>query len=264
MQNSLIIDRLNYINNNISYYIGNIYEYDIHNAYPNILKDTAFIFSDETLKDYIISATNGTKKYEKKEILIRIGKEIGNNGEIGVYINNILKDVIKEFQIKNNITETDIFSIKKDALFVKKHCEYRNIRGLDFQIKNKYNLYFYDFISKHEYYIYKNKNNIEYSVKGLGKVYDKNVYKNLSNIIYKSFNQNSLDLVKSIQNKFLNQEYNNESLYDYIPEMLLYKEFVYIPKDDYLALENITREQLKEIYFKYYHNVFKSLINYIL
>lgn len=264
MQNSIVTDRLNYINTDISYYVGNIYEYDINNAYPSILKNTDFVFEDKLLKDDIIKATKQEHKYNKKEMLIRIGKEIGKNGEIGKYINKILKDSVNEFQIKNCININDIFSIKKDALFVKKHCNETNINGLKFQIKNKYNLYFYDSFSKHEYYILKSKNSINYSIKGLGKNYDKSVYNNLSKIIYNSINLNSLELIKTLQNKFLKINLDMKELYNYLPEMLLYKKFAYIPKSDYFEIENIDQNYIRTIYFEYYHNVFKSLISYII
>ena len=83
----MITNRLNYINKDISYYVGTIYEYDIKHAYPSILKNTNFVFSDENLRRDI---ENFRDYKNKKELLIRIGKEIKINNNIIKYINEYL------------------------------------------------------------------------------------------------------------------------------------------------------------------------------
>lgn len=259
METNIITDRLNYLNESIPFYIGHIYEYDIKHAYPSLLKNTNFKFTNPELIEIL---NDLDKPYDKKSLLIMIGKEIKINPELSNYINDRLKSIIKEFQIINNLTKDNVISIKKDALFVNHYCKNLILSDVEFIEKNKYNLYFYDYNSKYEFYINKFLNTMNYSIKGLGNTFDKNLYDIICNLVYISLSNNDLSYIKMVENLFMNK--NIEKLLPYLPSELVYKDMIYIDKNELYEKDLITIDHIKDTYNKYYSNIFKSLINYLL
>lgn len=253
----MILDRLNYLNKNISFYTGSVFEYDIKNAYPSLLRCTDYRFMDESLYEDI---NNDIEEVNKKDILIKIGREIKYNPDISIYLNNKLKEYLSKFQFDNNIEDEDIISIKKDALFVTTKCDKLEYDILNFRMKNRYSLFFYDYISNYEYYISYERGIIDFSIKGLGNDYDRNMYSQICKIIYLSIVNSDLSLVRNIQNMFMA---SNIKCIEYIPEEVKYRDFLVIKKS-YLNIEDYKDIDFKSIYFKHYHNPLKVLINYLM
>lgn len=254
----MITDRLNYLNKDISYYVGTIYEYDIKHAYPSILKNTNFIFCDKNLRNDIENFQNYKNK---KELLIRIGKEIKLNNNIIKYINEYLLKSIKDIQEKNKLNNENIFSIKKDALFVNKKCNNLKFSKVEFSEKNQYQLYLFNYINKQEFYINKKFDTYNYSIKGIGKDVDRELYNNMCKFVYHTILNNDLSLVKELQELFMNNDYR---CLKYCPSSLNYKDRIYLPKEK-LEKDNMLKYvDLKEVYFLYYHDLCKCLINYLL
>lgn len=254
----MILGRLNYLNKDISYYVGNIYEYDIKHAYPSILKDTNFIFEDKDLRKDI---ENFSKYKNKRDLLIRIGKEIKLNSNIINYINEYLLMSLEKIQKYNNLSDMNIFSIKKDALFVNKECNFLSFNKVEFSEKNRYQLYMYNYINKQEFYINKKFDTYNYSIKGMGKDVDKELCDNMCRLVYYTLINNDLELVRQLQEYFMKRD--NRCL-KYCPSELAYKSKIYMPKNKLIEDDMIKYVDLKEIYFVYYHNLCKCLINYLL
>lgn len=258
----MITGRLNYLNEGIRYYVGNIFEYDIKHAYPSILKNTDFKFTDKTLRKDIEELDNYKNK---KELLIRIGYEIKYNRDIIKYINDKLLETIELFQSHNSLDDNNVISIKKDALFVTKMCKNLVFNDIEFVEKHNFQLYFYDFVKKHEYYINKKFNNYYYNIKGINNNdIDDVLYTNISKLIYYSIINNDLKSVQNIQTLFMNEDIKS---IDYCPSEILYKDLLYIDKEsirERLLNNKEVSINLKEIYFDSYHSVCKSLINYLI
>ena len=254
----MVLDRLNYFNNNISFYNGSVFEYDIKNAYPSLLKQANFDFVDKSLYEDINCEIDESNK---RDILIKIGKEIKHNPIISDYLNSNLRHYLKMFQIDNNIDEKEIISIKKDALFVTTICNHLDYDILNFRIKNRYSLFFYDYISGFEYYISLEKGKYSYSIKGLGKEYDINVYNQICKIIYLTLINSDLSLARSIQSMFMNKD---PKCIEFLPEKVYYKDFLYLNKSELDLTEDYKYIDFKSVYFTYYHNPIKTLINYLL
>lgn len=255
----IVSGKMNFINENITYHLGDIFEYDMKHAYPSILKGTNFVFKDPNLRKDIENLNN---YHNKKEMLIRIGKEFRNNPSITTYINNEIIKTIEQFQLDNNLDEENVITIKKDALFVTKKCNKLKFGNIEFSVKNKYNLFFYDKFKKHEYFIYKKLNDFKYDIKGIkNENIDPCVYDNISKLIYFSLTSMDLSKVKYIQEIFMNED---EKAFDYIPLEIPYKELIYINKYKLKEDNKLGKINYKEYYFEYYSTVCKILINLLL
>lgn len=255
----MILNRLNYLNESIPYYNGKVYEYDIKHAYPSILKDTDFKFEDPQLRHDIQNLIDYT---DKKSLLIRIGKEIRTNKDIGLYLNEKLLEIIEYFQTSNNIIDKDLIAIKKDAIFTTKKCtDIIFNSNIEFIEKHSYDMYFYNFLDKHEYYISKTKGQYFFDIKGIGKNFDTYLYKNLVNLIYISLTSMDLTLMKKIQQMFMK---NPVAALFYCPELMPYNDEIYIKKEDLIKHNKVNIDDIRDVYFTYYAPVCKVLLNYII
>lgn len=111
MTKKKLFEKHNYLNKNIKY-IKNatIREYDMKNAGLSILKHEELISEEE----YNILMN----KYEKQERNIIVGKFLGKNEDISIELMKGFQRARQEFFDINNINESDILSIKKDAIFL--------------------------------------------------------------------------------------------------------------------------------------------------
>jgi hypothetical protein len=145
-----------YINPNIPYLFNReIIEYDLKEAGYSIVREFNLLSKDKI--EYL-------NKLDKKKRHITIGiyqrddKEFKENLKKGFCIARRL------FIEKNNIYKNDIVSIKKDALFICKKCEYQKIgKYLNFRPKNTYTSYIRldKFVE-----LYYNQDNLD--IKGIG------------------------------------------------------------------------------------------------
>lgn len=121
------------MNPNIDAVFGQtIYEYDIESAGFNISKQFQLLSKSDL--DYL-------------EILSKKKRQI----QIGLYQRNdkSYKDNLKEgfinarkfFFEKNELEESDIITVKKDAIFTLKECNVTKLGCINFRIKNKYTSY---------------------------------------------------------------------------------------------------------------------------
>jgi hypothetical protein len=151
----MIYERHNFLNKDISYLINTeILEYDIKSAGFNIVK--RFDLLPESKVRYL-------EKLSKKERQVTIGLWIRNNKQLAVDINNSFIATRKEFFKANELTEDDILSIKKDAIFTLKRCHELEFDSIIFDEKNFYSSYFY--LNKKEFYFNSFANKLD--VKGI-------------------------------------------------------------------------------------------------
>ena len=124
-----------WINKDIPYiFNGEITEYDMKSASFSIIKEYKLLSKD------------------KIDILSRLEKE-KRNKRVGIYQRDdeVFKEALKlgfiearkSFFEANDLTQNDILSIKKDAIFTTKKCKYCEFGEILFRPKNTYTSYVY-------------------------------------------------------------------------------------------------------------------------
>jgi len=246
--------RLN-LTTKIPYFFGNIYEYDIKSAYFSIIQARPeFIDNDIS----IIKKLEKLKS-NKKELVIFIGKMIRRNPDLSKNLHNYLRETIYMFIKENNISNDDIISIKKDALFVKKRVNSLDINGLDFKVKHNYKIFFKD-TEKKEYYIL---NEDTFNIKGINDIEvnsSKKFFKLIVQLIMLLLNSNKEAILNSLNTFQTNFLYGTPQV-DYltINNQIKLKNGYLVDRKfiDEFEIEEIDRDF---IYFKYIHPVISQII----
>ena len=136
-----------YLNKDIEYLIGNeIIEYDIKEAGFNIIK------CFNLLPEYEIGRLEKFTKYQRK---IEIGLIQRSNKELKQKLKDGFMECRRIFFKANNIEESDVLSIKKDAIFLLKPCNKTKFKNIEFVPKNTYTSYYY--LNKFEFYYNEDK-----------------------------------------------------------------------------------------------------------
>ncbi len=150
----MLYERHNYTNKNIDFIISTeIIEYDMVSAGLNICKEFKLIPED---------AIRELEELPKKLRVIRLGLYQKTHKELVKQINEGFKEARKRFFEANNITNDDVISIKKDAIFVTKRCKVKQFGYLKFEEKNVYTSYYR--LDDKEFY-FNNKKGID--IKGI-------------------------------------------------------------------------------------------------
>lgn len=148
-----LYQRHNYLNKDIEFLVSNeIIEYDMQSAGFNLIKKF------KLLDDYKIRYL---ESLDKKPRQIQIGLYQRQDKELKKKLNEKFIEARKWFFDNNNLTDSDILSIKKDAIVTTKRCfetEFDNIRFVE---KNEYTSYYY--LNRYEFYY--NKDTLD--VKGI-------------------------------------------------------------------------------------------------
>lgn len=147
---SEIYNRHYYVNKYITELVNEtIFEYDMKSAELSMIKQFD-ILDGETIRLL--------ETLPKLDRNIKIGKIKKKNKNLVNDINEGYKYYRKLFIENNNLSDDDIISIKKDAIFTTKLCKYTDFDLIKFDEKNKYTSYYYfPSISKIELYYNKNK-----------------------------------------------------------------------------------------------------------
>lgn len=139
---SFLYERHNYLNKNIEYLINTeIIEYDIKSAGYNIIRHYKLMENDDISK---------MEKMNKKRRQIFIGKKIRKDKKLSKRISECFVDIRKQFFDENKLTDTDILSIKKDAIYTLRRCRVLKFGDVEFVDKNIYTSYYY--LNKKEFY----------------------------------------------------------------------------------------------------------------
>lgn len=123
-----------FVNHNIPFIFNNhIYEYDMKDAGFSLTKEFHLLSDDEIKK---------LNKYKKQTRTIELGKIQIKNTKYKTLLKEAFVAARQTFFEKNKLEDNDIISVKKDAIFTTKECEY-NMFGdnILFRVKNTYSSY---------------------------------------------------------------------------------------------------------------------------
>ena len=151
---STLYKKVNYIAP-VSYCINNIYEYDIRMANVSVLRAAKAL--PEKLLDRIADMT-------KEERVVFIGKMIRENKDIQKVISKGIIEAKRKLFQANNIIDSEILSVKNDAVFViGRKLKTTKFGPIEFVVKNKFSIYYN--INGLEFYY--DKRNDKVTVKGM-------------------------------------------------------------------------------------------------
>ena len=140
---SELMAKTNWTDPNVDIYIGEVVEYDMHDAGFSIIQQHRLLPEDE------IEAISKIK--DKHERHVRVGNTLRGVKGLSATLNDAFKYYRMKFGIDNELLIEDVLSIKKDAIFVKKYCYQLSFgRFIEFREKNVY--YAFLRISKIECY----------------------------------------------------------------------------------------------------------------
>ena len=146
-----------FLNDNIFYFFNkSIYEYDMRNAGFNLTR--AYNLLPKSKIEEL-----GRMKKERRTI--EIGKIQRKNDVYKDKLSKAFKEARRMFFEMNNIEDSDIISIKKDAIFTTKRCDFQKfLEFIEFREKNYYTSYIR--LSKKIELYYSER---QMDIKGLGK-----------------------------------------------------------------------------------------------
>lgn len=185
-----------YINRNIPYLFNtHIYEYDIKSAGLSLIKEYNLLDKLEI---------NKLENLDKPRQVVRIGLLQKNNKELLDNLKESFKKARKLFFDANGLTDSDIISIKKDAIFTTKRCEINKVtENIDFREKNMYTSFIL-LNSKIELYYSDNK----LDIKGLSEEninYHKNYMIDFINKFFYKMENDSIDHVLLFMKRFIDK-----------------------------------------------------------
>lgn len=116
-----------------TYIIANIYEYDISKANISILLSLGWITPE--LYNELLAC-------EKQVREVRIGLMIRDNQEMNQALSMGFKEFRRRLFEANDISNEEVVSIKKDAVFVTRELQYTNFDYVHFTKKNHYTMFY--------------------------------------------------------------------------------------------------------------------------
>ena len=123
-----------YMNPNIEYLFGDeIIEYDIRDAGFNIIKQYKLLPNDKIRELELLG--KGTTRH------IAVGKLQREDKEFSKKLSNKFAEVREIFISTNDISDNDIISVKKDAIFITGRCKRVKFGNIEFAEKNLYTSY---------------------------------------------------------------------------------------------------------------------------
>lgn len=133
-----------YLDKSIEYLISTeIIEYDIKSAGYSLSRKYNLL-EESVLEDLRLA--------DKKSRQIKIGLLCRDRPSYNEALKKAFIDIRREFFIANSITDDQVLSIKKDAIFLFRHVQNVNFgQDVTFVEKNRYSSYFY--INKKEFYL---------------------------------------------------------------------------------------------------------------
>lgn len=185
-----------------------IIEYDIKSAGINLCKYYRLLPKDKL--EYLDSLTKTQQK-------IQIGKYMKSDKEFNVNHTKSFKWIRKEFFRDNDIKDSDIISIKKDAIFiVSKKCKKCKFENVEFVEKNVYTSY-HRFGNIELYY---NSKKDILDVKGISNdlLYQHVAFMNILKRIFRLLEENKYDEFVKFIKRFVDDYKNKRLSYKYYRE----------------------------------------------
>lgn len=236
-----------YLNTNIDFLIDtDIREYDMKSAGLTIVKQHKLLSEDKIAV---------LETMDKKERNIQLGNYLKGNAELIKAHNDGFIEARKLFFEANQLEDTDILSIKKDAIFViGKNCHAKQFGFYKFSTKNLYHSYLY--LNKIEMY-YKSKDE-PLDVKNLGEdnvpIHREYMLDMLRDFIYlMSMNQSNHQPVISWLLDFIQAYRRKELELGYYREMNENSSFlVNVPGQGTVLFKDVEDLKNVEILYNYY------------
>ena len=118
---------------NVDFIIGDIYEYDMRRAGLSIIKEKGLLPEEEIKK---------LESMDKHDSDVAIGKMERSNKELREKKKEGFKEYRLMFGEMNDLTDDNIISVKKDAIFCTKYCSETKIGNhIEFREKNQYHAF---------------------------------------------------------------------------------------------------------------------------
>lgn len=186
-----------------------IIEYDIKSANTNLCRYYGLLPEEEIVR---------LENLSKQERVKAIGLLQRNDKEFTKKLSKAFKDIRKEFFVANGLDDSNIHSIKKDAIFVVgKRCRNTKFKNIEFVEKNIYSSYHY--LNKMEFY-YSSSLDILH-VKGINdnSLYQFTKFMNILKRMFKMLERGEREEFVKFVKRFVTDYVNKNLTYEY------YKEF---------------------------------------
>ena len=234
--------------------ISDIYEYDMKRGGLSVIKEYSLLPQEEIEK---------LEKEEKKTSTINIGKLHHKFKGLAGQMNEGFMKARLLFGELNELKDSDIVSIKKDAIFTRKYCGVNQITdNILFREKNAYDAFIR--IGKIEFYWSPEK----MDVKGISDerlIYHKDILEFISRIIQYMVRYDNKSALKLIV-KYMN-DYKKRTLpINFYREFNADSKFIFMLNEStVLQLDNIGEEHIRELKIEYnYLNILVPLMNLLL
>lgn len=130
-----VLEKDKYLDRSIDFCISDIFEYDMKRAGLSICKTENLLPPDKISR---------LEKMEKHKADVWLGTEQRTNKTLKEGLKEGFRKYRMLFGEMNELSDTDILSVKKDAIFTTKYCEYTDIGDyITFREKNHYEAYLY-------------------------------------------------------------------------------------------------------------------------
>ena len=233
-------NKTTWTNPNIIYLFNTtIYEYDIKSAGLSISK-MYHLLPEETIQKI--------ESLPKNKRVVMEGKLQRDNKEYRNALAEGFKNVRKLFIESNGLSEDDIISIKKDAIFVSRKVRFTSFDCVKFVTKNKYTSY----INTHgiEYYYSENALDIKGISDQLINLHEDGMLKFIINFFNKMETKSKKEVLRYVRNTFTDykqyklpveyyREFNAMSKYNVTTEELMWDEWWDDRKDELDIMYNI-------------------------
>lgn len=133
----MILEQTNYLDKTIGIYVGELVEYDMREGGWSIIQ------KEHLLPDYIMKSF---RKMTKEERHKAIGNLAHSHGRQFKDVPRLLIDKFKDYRLLfgelNDLTDDDIFYVRKDAICTKKFCYETKIdKYIEFREKKRWDCY---------------------------------------------------------------------------------------------------------------------------
>lgn len=210
---NLLYQKHLYLDKNIEYLFSTeIVEYDMRDAGFSLIKE--FKLCNQKIINKLAKMSKARRN--KSVGILQKKKEFANT------LNEKYVEARRLFFEANELDETDILAIKRDAIFVLKYCKHTKFGEIEFRVKNTYTSYLY--MNGFEFYYYRNK----LDVKGFNQEPHQEYMLDTIAEFCKLMENSDETTVKKFMKKFITYYRNKELEIGYYREMdtnSLYKTF---------------------------------------
>lgn len=247
---STLYEKTIYLNKDIEYLFNcEIREYDMEHAGLSLLKEYKLVPESKIAQ---------LEKMEKEPRNKEIGMLQRNIQGLAKALNESFVLARKQFFEANNIEDSEVLSIKKDAIFIiKRLCKKTTFGNINFRLKNQYLGYLY--LNKTEFY-YKDADT-DLEVKGLNedtvKLHQGYMLDFLKDVFTVTLHSERRSIIHFLTS-FIKSYRNNELAYGYYRELNNDAFYKVKSEDEIIAISNIDEDENPQLDITY--NYFMYLV----